>query len=99
MIYFQTATSYGWVTDAGQIPAGGAEITQAAYLVLVAADEAAQAAAALVELQAAYDRYTTAYDSYRALGLPIVNAMLLASMAGIEPPDFEPTLMDVELPV
>lgn len=91
MFYFQTANSFGSVSDQDQIPEGATEITEAEYNVLVQAAADAQAAQFQAELQAAYQRYTDTFATYCGMGLPANVAATMAAAAGIQPPDFDPT--------
>ena len=90
MIYFQTANSYGTVTDEALLPPGATIITEAEYQALVAAAEAAAAAEFQAELEAAWDRYNDAFAQYCGMGLPAATAMAIAATVGIQPPDFNP---------
>lgn len=90
--WFTTPNSYGWASDRGSVPGDMTElITLVEYNVLVAQTLADELAAAQAELEAAYQRFRDAYASYRQLGLPQANALLLAAQIGTEPPGFDPT--------
>lgn len=92
MIYFQTATGFGTVSDEDNLPPGATVITEAEYQALVAAAQAAQAAQFQAELQAARELYVDTFTQYCAMGLPAQVAMNMAAAAGgIQPPDFDPT--------
>lgn len=89
--YYQGAASYGESTDPAFFPPDAELITKAEYDALVAQALADQEAAAAAELQASYQRYRDAYAEARSVGLGQVTAMAIASQAGTQPPDFDPT--------
>lgn len=91
MIYFQTPTSYGTVSDEAALPPAATVISQAEYDALVQAAVDAQAAEFQAEMQEAFQRYRDTFATYCAMGLPANVAMTMAAAAGIQPPDFDPT--------
>lgn len=91
MIYFQTANSFGTVSDEENLPPGATVIDEAQYDLLVQAAADAQAAQFQLELQEAYQRYRDTFATYCAMGLPANVAATMAAAAGILPPDFDPS--------
>lgn len=90
-IYFKTESSFGSASSEEVVPLGATIITKEEYDALLLAREQELADQAELEMQEAYARFVVAYRSYRQLGLPELNAKLLAAQSGIEPPDFDPT--------